>query len=142
MLMATRPFAPLQTLLFILVTLVALVVLPASANAQRLLPGLDLAAAQESAASRFTLQELASASNVIGNDAYGLFFRPPQNEFEWGMQAKNYMLLLALSQEAEEDVRQGATVLAAAAALNGGREDHAEALATQALTMVSDAADR
>ena len=142
MLMATRPLAPLQTLLSIFVTLVALVVLPASANAQRLLPGMDLAAAQESAASRFTLQELASASNVIGNDAYGLFFRPPQNEFEWGMQAKNYMLLLALSQEAEEDVRQGATVLAAAAALNGGREDHAEALATQALTMVSDAADR
>lgn len=110
------------------------------ANAQRLLPNQDLETALSQVQGKYGFAELAGASNVIGDDAYGLFFSPPSHSREWDMQAQNYRLLLALTQE--EEGRDIATVLAAAAALNGGREDHAEALAQQALTLIEDETTR
>ena len=98
--------------------------------AQQLLPGMDLQTARADTDGRYTFSELAGASNAISNDAYGLFFKPPRHEMEWDMQTRNYRLLLALS--LDENENGFSTLLAAAAAMNAGRDDHATTLALEA----------
>ena len=117
----------------IISTLVAILISSAFAlplHAQQLLPGKDVQTAREETAGRYAFTELAGASRAISSDAYGLFFNPPRSESEWAMQTQNYRLLLALS--LQENDRGVATLLAAAAAMNAGRDDHATALALEA----------
>ncbi|MDG1414172.1 MAG: hypothetical protein P8R39_02390, partial [Alphaproteobacteria bacterium] len=114
-------------------TLVAILISSAFAlplHAQQLLPGKDVQTAREETAGRYAFTELAGASRAISSDAYGLFFNPPRSESEWAMQTQNYRLLLALS--LQENDRGVATLLAAAAAMNASRDDHATALALEA----------
>ena len=73
-------------------------------------------------------------------DAYNLFFQPPRYPRDWDILTDAYRLLLALSQD--EDDRGIATVLAAAAAMNAGRDDHATALALEAQTTLESLNDQ
>ena len=100
------------------------------AMAQSLFAGKDLETARAETVGKYTFQELAGASEVIGDEAYGLFFQPPRYPRDWEVMNKAYRLLLALSMD--EDDGGIATVLAAAAAMNAGRDDHATTLALKA----------
>lgn len=128
---------PLQTALSALALTFASA---AMGQAQSLLPGKDLETARQEAVAVHDYFDLAAAGETINYDAYGLFFSPPRRDYEWSTHTRNYRLLLALSATPEDTGH--ATLLAAAAALNAGRNDHAEALAQEALVLLDDGMDR
>ncbi|MGB1146611.1 MAG: MG2 domain-containing protein, partial [Alphaproteobacteria bacterium] len=111
-----------------------------TALAQGLMPGKSLVDARLDVADAFEFAELASASEVLGDSTYLMVFNPPTYDDQWRRLNQNYRLLLALTLDEEADGR--AALLAAATAMNGERDDHAQALALEALGKLEAEEDR
>ena len=107
----------------------------ASAEAESLSPGKTLEQAREEVAEAFDFSERASAGSILSRNAYLLLFNQAVSDEQIQRLNRNYRLLLALT--LDEDTRGYAALFAAATAFNAGRDDHAQALALEAISRLS-----